>query len=219
MRVVGIDLSGPKNHRDTVLMVFEAADSQLRFIKCRNHMSDEEILKEIADQSQLDEVVIGIDAPLSYEDGGGDRESDRALRKFIVELGMKPGSIMAPTFNRMVYLTLRGIRLSREIERQASSNPVSIVEVHPGAVIGSRLSSIEMNDVLTYKQDLQVRKALLPWFEQQQLIGIPDTAAEQTHAIDACAAALGAWHWGGHTCTPKWRYAAKPPLHPYDFCC
>ncbi|WP_164219986.1 DUF429 domain-containing protein [Virgibacillus sp. YIM 98842] len=219
MRVVGIDLSGPKNHRDTVLMVFEAADSQLRFIKCRNHMSDEEILKEIADQSQLDEVVIGIDAPLSYEDGGGDRESDRALRKFIVELGMKPGSIMAPTFNRMVYLTLRGIRLSREIERQASSNPVSIVEVHPGAVIGSRLSSIEMNDVLTYKQDLQVRKALLPWFEQQQLIGIPDTAAEQTHAIDACAAALGAWHWGDHTCTPKWRYAAKPPLHPYDFCC
>src|SRR5690625_2459886 len=219
MIVIGIDLSGPSNHKDTVLVVFEVIENQLKFVKCRRHINDEEILKEVAAQSQVNEVVIGIDAPLSSEDGGGDRESDRALRKFIVEIGMKPGSIMAPTFNRMVYLTLRGIRLSREIERQASSHPISIVEVHPGAVIGSRLSSIEMDYVLKYKQDLEVRKVLIQWFEQQQLIGIPETAAEQSHTIDACAAALGAWHWGDHLFTPKWKYPAKPPLHPYDFCC
>jgi predicted nuclease with RNAse H fold len=219
MRVIGIDLSGPSNHKDTVLVVFEIIKNKLRFVKCRNHMSDEEILKEVAAQSQINEVVIGIDAPLSYEDGGGDRESDRSLRKFIVEIGMKPSSVMPPTLHRMVYLTLRGIKLSREIETQASPHPISIVEVHPGAVIGSRLSSIEMDYVLTYKQNLEVRKVLLRWLEQQQLIGIPDTAADENHTIDACAAALGAWHWGDHAFTPKWRYAAKPPLHPYDFCC
>jgi predicted nuclease with RNAse H fold len=219
MRVIGIDLSGPSNHKDTVLMVFEIIGKQLRFLKYRSNISDKEILKEAVLQSQLDEVVIGIDAPLSYEDGGGDRVSDRALRKFIVEIGMKPGSIMAPTYNRMVYLTLRGIKLTREMETQASRHPISIVEVHPGAVIGSRLSSLEMDYVLTYKQELEMRKLLLGWFEHQQIIGIPETAAEQSHSIDACAAALGAWHWKDPSFTPPWRYPAKPPLHPYDFCC
>jgi predicted nuclease with RNAse H fold len=182
-------------------------------------MSDEDILKEISAQSETDEVVIGIDAPLSYEDGGGDRESDRALRRFIIEIGMKAGSIMAPTYNRMVYLTLRGIKLSREIETQASRYPTSIVEVHPGAVIGSRLTEAEKDHVLSYKQSPEVRRLLLRWFKKQQLIGIPETAAEQSHAIDACAAALGAWHWGDQRYTPKWMYAARLPLHPYDFCC
>lgn len=219
MKIIGIDLSGPSNHKDTVLVVFEVEGKQLKLMKYRSHMSDEDILKEISAQSETDEVVIGMDAPLSYEDGGGDRESDRSLRRFIVEIGMKPGSIMAPTYNRMVYLTLRGTKLSREIENQVSRHPISIVEVHPGAVIGSRLSAAEKNHVLTYKQSTEVRKLLLGWFERQQLIGIPETAAEQSHVIDACAAALGAWHWGDSAYTPKWMYAAKPPLHPYDFCC
>ncbi|WP_067724545.1 DUF429 domain-containing protein [Oceanobacillus damuensis] len=219
MRVIGIDLSGPSNHKDTVLAVFEVQKSKLRFVKSMSNMSDEDILKEVSVQSQIDEVVIGIDAPLSYEDGGGDRQSDRALRKFIVKIGMKSGSIMPPTLNRMVYLTLRGIKLSREITAQASLHPISIVEVHPGAVIGSRLSSIEMNYVLAYKQDLEVRKVLLTWLEQKQLIGIPETVANQSHSIDACAAALGAWHWRDAAFTPKWLFPAEPPLHPYDYCC
>ena len=219
MRVVGIDLSGTSNHKDTVLTVFEVQNSQLGFVKIRSNMSDEEILKEIFEQAQLDEVVIGIDAPLSYEDGGGDRESDRALRKYIVEIGMKSSSIMPPTLNRMVYLTLRGIRLSREIESQVYKNPVSIVEVHPGAVVGSRLSSIEKDYVLTYKQDLNVRKILLSWLEDQQLIGVPDTVADFSHSFDSCIAALGAWHWKDNEFAPKWIFPAKPPLHPYDFCC
>jgi len=219
MRVIGIDLSGPRNHKDTVLAVFEERGGQLRFVKFGSPMSDEEILKEVSAQTQLDEVVIGIDAPLSYEDGGGDRVSDRELRKFIVEIGMRPGSIMPPTFNRMVYLTLRGIKLSREITTLASLHPISLVEVHPGAVIGSRLSPKEMDYVLEYKKDLESRRFLLKWLEQQHLLGIPETAAEHSHSIDACAAALGAWHWKNPALTPKWSAPAKPPLHPFDYCC
>jgi len=221
MRIIGIDLSGPSNHKDTVVMVFEEHGEQLRYIKCGSPMSDEEILKEVSVQSQIDEVVIGIDAPLSYEDGGGDRVSDRELRKFIVKKGMKPGSIMPPTFNRMVYLTLRGIKLSREITTIDSEHPISLVEVHPGAVIGSRLSPKDLDYVLTYKneKELEARKALLKWLEQQHLLGIPEKAAEQSHSIDACAAALGAWHWKNPAFTPKWRFPAKPPLHPFDYCC
>ncbi|WP_404328405.1 DUF429 domain-containing protein [Mesobacillus maritimus] len=219
MRFIGIDLSGPSNHKDTVVVVFEERGGQLRYVKCGSPMSDEEILKEVSAQSQIDEVVIGIDAPLSYEDGGGDRVSDRELRKFIVEIGMKPGSIMPPTFNRMVYLTLRGIKLSREITTLATLHPISLVEVHPGAVIGSRLSQKELDYVLAYKKDLEARKVLLRWLEQQHLIGIPETAAEQSHSIDACAAALGVWHWKNSEFTPKWKFPAKPPLHPFDYCC
>lgn len=112
MKVIGIDLSGPSNHKDTVLTVFDKHENNLKFIKLKSNIGDHGILKEISEQGQLDKAVIGIDAPLSYEDGG-DRQGDHGLRKFIVALGMKPGSIMPPTLNRMVYLTLRGIKLSK----------------------------------------------------------------------------------------------------------
>ncbi|WP_251027967.1 DUF429 domain-containing protein [Bacillus sp. ISL-77] len=149
MRVIGIDLSGPSNHKDTVLTVFELQNGQLNFIKLMSNIGDLDILKEIETQSQIDEVVIGMDAPLSYQDGGGDRQGDKQLRQFIVSLGMKPGSIMPPTLNRMVYLTLRGIKLSREIGNLTPNYPITIVEVHPGAVIGSRLSQEKLEYVLS----------------------------------------------------------------------
>lgn len=219
MKVIGIDLSGPSNHKDTVLVVFEVQHLKMKFIKMMRNVSDEEIINEVSAQSQDDEIVIGMDAPLSYEDGGGDRESDRSLRTYITEIGMKPSSIMPPTLNRMVYLTLRGIKLTREITNLAATYPISIVEVHPGAVIGSRMPRAEMNRVLTYKKDVEVRKIFLHWLEHQQLFGIPEIVAEETHSLDACAAALGAWHWKDNAFSPKWKFPAKPPLHPYDFCC
>ncbi|WP_462413599.1 DUF429 domain-containing protein [Neobacillus sp. Marseille-QA0830] len=219
MRVMGIDLAGPRNQRDTFLTVFEKQDDNLHLIKILNDVSDLDILNEISCQSRLDELVIGIDAPLSYQDGGGDRLADKQLRQYIVSLGMKPGSIMPPTLNRMAYLTLRGIRLSREIGTIQTENPVSIVEVHPGSVIGSRLIQDEMEYVLNYKQDLSARKYLRNWFETQKLTGLPATIEEETHSIDACAAALGAWHWKDPAFAPKWISRAIPPLHPYDYCC
>jgi predicted nuclease with RNAse H fold len=219
MRVIGIDLSGPSNHKDTVLTVFEKQGNQLRFVKWMTNVSDLEILKEVSEQGQLDELVIGIDAPLSYEDGGGDRQGDRELRKFIVSLGMKPGSIMPPTLNKMVYLTLRGIRLSREIQSLKTGFPISIIEVHPGAVIGSRLLQNEFPYVLSYKQNRSDRSFMRSWLEQQNLAGLPIAIEEESHSIDACAAALGAWHWKDPSLKPKWVFPAAPPLHPYSYCC
>lgn len=220
MRVIGIDLSGPSNHKDTVLTVFEQEAGQLKFIKLLSDVGDLEIINEMTKQSQIDEAVVGIDAPLSYQDGGGDRPGDKQLRQFIVSLGMKSGSIMSPTFNRMVYLTLRGIRLTREIENLKTIHPISIVEVHPGAVIGSRLSRDELEYVLSYKQDLAARVYIRNWFlKNQKLINLPDCIVEESHTIDACAAALGAWHWKDQAFQPKWLLPANSPLHPYDFCC
>lgn len=219
MRVIGIDLSGPSNHKDTVLTVFERQDGQLIFLKLLKNMGDLEILKEIQAQSLVDEVVIGMDAPLSYEDGGGDRQGDKQLRRFIVTLGMKSGSIMPPTLNRMVYLTLRGIKLSREISNLSTSYPVSIVEVHPGAVIGSRLSSPDLEYVLSYKQSLPARTWIRDWLGKQKLTNLPVFIDEESHLIDACAAALGAWHWKDPMLQPKWFFPGNPPLHPYDYCC
>ncbi|WP_236035056.1 DUF429 domain-containing protein [Alkalihalobacterium elongatum] len=190
MIVLGIDLSGPRNHKDTVLTVFETKGKQLIFNKILSEMSDKKILNEVMVQSERDELVIGIDAPLSYEDGGGDRQSDKLLRKFIVSLGMKSGSIMTPTFNRMVYLTLRGIKLSREIESLNSIHPISFVEVHPGAVIGSRLLREEIDYVLNYKQNVAARRFISDWLYKQQLLDLPERIEEESHMIDSCAAAL-----------------------------
>jgi uncharacterized protein len=219
MRIVGIDLSGPSNHKDTVLTVFEKQDSELKFVKLVRMVGDLAILEEVQSQSELGEVVIGIDAPLSYEDGGGDRLGDKQLRQFIIYLGMKSGSIMPPTFNRMVYLTLRGIKLTREIVNLNTQNPVSIVEVHPGAVIGSRLLSGDLEYVLTYKQNQIARAFLRDWMRDQALMGLPEFIEEESHMIDSCAAALGAWHWKDPAFGPKWLLPANPPLHPYDYCC
>jgi uncharacterized protein len=159
-----------------------------------------------------------MDAPLSYEDGGGDRLGDKLLRQFIVSLGI-PGSIMPPTFNRMVYLTLRGIKLSREVGNIPSVHPISIVEVHPGAVIGSRFSQEDLDIVLNYKQELSSRSKIRNWLGEQKLTQLPSYIDEESHMIDACAAALGAWHWRDPLLQSKWVLPANPPLHPFDYCC
>ncbi len=219
MKVIGIDLSGPKNHQDTFLAVFEKQGNGLKFEKCDGGFGDNAILAEIAGQSHQDEVVIGIDAPLSYQDGGGDRPGDRSLRQYIVKHGMKSSSIMPPTMNRMVYLTLRGIRLTREIAGLQSAHPISIVEVHPGAIIGSRLEAPDIPSVLSYKKDPSARNVVRKLFEKEMHAGLPPVIEQESHSIDACAAALGAWHWRDPVHGPKWLYPAEPPLHPYDYCC
>ncbi|NMH74632.1 DUF429 domain-containing protein [Bacillus sp. RO2] len=219
MILIGLDLAGPSNHKDTVLTVFKQNENHLMFQKMISNISDKEILNEIINLSRFDELVIGIDAPLSYQDGGGDRISDKQLRKFIVSIGMKSGSIMPPTYSRMVYLTLRGIKLTREIEKLRTTFPVSIVEVHPGAAMGTRVMEKELEYVLTYKQNPSSRKYLKNWFEQQNVIGLPNGVENESHSIDSCAAALAAWHWADHSLKPQWIFSAQPPLHPYDYCC
>jgi uncharacterized protein len=132
---------------------------------------------------------------------------------------MKSGSIMPPTFNRMVYLTLRGIKLTREIGKMKTVNPISIVEVHPGAIIGSRIPREDLKYVLTYKHEVSARTFIRSWLGEQQLKELPAFIDEESHTIDACAAALGAWHWKDPLFEPTWLLPANPPLHPYDYCC
>jgi predicted nuclease with RNAse H fold len=157
-------------------------------------------------------VVVGLDAPLSYNPGGGDRPADRELRKLIIERGLPPGSVMAPTLNRMAYLTLRGISVARAMEM--SSPGVRIIEVHPGAAVVLRGASVD--DARTFKTDPSSRGRLADWLSTQGVTGLPGEPATD-HELAACACAFAAWQWS--LGSPAWVAAACGPLSPYDFAC
>src|SRR5438046_2816458 len=106
MHVLGVDLSGPANVADTEVACFAPSASALRFVQERCDGSDGALYELVARLAAQGPVVIGVDAPLSYQPGGGDRCRDTALRRLIVRQGMRPGSVMPPTAPRMVYLTL-----------------------------------------------------------------------------------------------------------------
>ena len=137
MKIVGIDLSGPANSKDTSLVILQAKGKNLSYVKSIQEASDYMIYDEILGLTKTETVIIGLDAPLSYNIGGGDRESDHKLRMKIIEKGMPSGSVMTPTMTRMAYLTLRGISISRCLET-IDSPLVKIVEVHPGAAFALR---------------------------------------------------------------------------------
>ena len=202
----GIDLSGPSNTKDTSLAIFEGNEAQLSFVHLLEGVTDEKIYEQFRCTK---EATIGIDAPLSYQPGGGDRPSDRALRQRIVKAGMRSGSIMTPTMTRMVYLTLRGISLSRGLEANAH-----IVEVHPGAAIGLRA---RLEPVLAYKTDIDSRYELRNFLESEGVAGIPEEALQSTHSFDACLAAYAGWKW--QQGKSKFLYQAEPPFHPFDMSC
>lgn len=216
MHVVGIDLAGPANHQDTAMAIFKREGNVLSLQNLAFNNSDRKIIETIAALSSCgEEVIVGIDAPLSYQDGGGDRPSDKEVRNAIKAAGLYHGSIMAPTFHRMVYLTMRGIGLSRSLQNLTAS----IVEVHPGAALGLRLKEEDRQLALTYKKNEESRLHLIPYFKEWGLEGITAAAADTNHGLDACAAVLAAWHWGDPVHTPKLNVPASPPFHPFDFCC
>jgi predicted nuclease with RNAse H fold len=152
-----------------------------------------------------------MDAPLSYNPGGGDRESDRELRHLVSKKGNV--GIMPPTMNRMVYLTLRGIVLARMLETLKPDIDLRIVEVHPGASM--LLRNAPANEVASFKRNISARSQLLTWLETQGLKGIPRTGDVPDHYVASCAAALCAWQRSlGKS---AWVFPARPPEHPYDF--
>ena len=219
MKVIGIDLAGPANHKDTVMSVFQEREDLLFFENGIVHASDEKILTAIQAISANEKVVIGIDAPLSYQDGGGDRPQDKSIRKFIKEFGLSGSSIMPPTLTKMVYLTLRGIGLTRSIMLMNDCRNIRIVEVHPGAAIGTRIGPDQIEHALQYKKELSSRKAVFDWFPYMGLMEIPSEFVQTSHAIDSCASALASWHWGVETKQPTWQWIEKTPEHPFEFCC
>lgn len=174
---------------------------------------DKEIYHSIKHFHQAGDLVVGIDAPLSYNPGGGDRPFDSDLRKKIVAAGLKSGSVMTPTMTRMAYLTLRGISVARML--LTISKKIKIVEVHPGATLALRGASIK--DVLSFKKSGRSRRNLLRWLEDQGLRNIGTFKGPTDHYVAACACALAAWKW--HEQKSVWLQKASPPFHPFDFAC
>ena len=212
MKIVGIDLSGPRNFADTCLVSFEEHGDEIYLVDIRESADDDQILEAISSFDPKERIVIGIDAPLSYNPKGGDRASDSELRRLIHSRGGGAG-IMPPTMIRMVYLTLRGLHLTRVLE--SLEYGLSIVETHPGACMILRGAASE--DVHKFKADGSARKSLLDWLETNGLKGISRSEIASDHYVAACAAALGAWQWSRGK--SAWCFSAKPPHHPYDFAC
>jgi len=97
MDVIGIDLAGPCNAADTAVAAFRANGRSLVLQERLVGADDATIAALIARARPDANLVVGLDAPLSYNDGGGDRPADRLLRARAVAAGLLPGSIMPPT--------------------------------------------------------------------------------------------------------------------------
>ncbi len=214
MKIVGIDLSGPRNFADTCLVSFEEHGEEIHLSDVREGADDDQILEAISSLGQKERIVIGIDAPLSYNPKGGERPSDTELRRFVHAQGGRVG-IMPPTMIRMVYLTLRGLQLTRLLERLKPQYDLGIVEVHPGACM--ILRGADPDDVREFKREPPTRAHLLAWLGTKGLKGITRAETVSDHYVAACAAALGAWQWS--LGKPIWRFAQDLPHHPYDFAC
>ncbi len=214
MHIIGIDLSGPQNVADTHVAVLTTAGMGLNFLSALHGAADIDIFNLAASLGRSGGLIIGIDAPLSYNPGGGDRPSDKALRQAVRGSAGKVG-IMPPTMMRMVYLTLRGVALARMLESLRPGVPLRIVEVHPGAALLLRGASPP--NVALLKREEAARLRILDWLGTQGLQDIPTAKDLSDHFVMACAAALAARSWErGH---PAWCCPAAPPAHPYDFAC
>ena len=124
---IGLDLSGPSNAQDTSLCLLDNAG-----VRLFQHCSDQHIFDILQHLPTDQSIFIAVDAPLSYQDGGGFRDVDRALRRYLNQHGFQKIGVMAPTMTRMAYLTLRGMRF-KELCAQFAN--IELFETHPGAAL------------------------------------------------------------------------------------
>ena len=214
MFFIGIDLSGPSNSKETALVAFDASKREYLTVHKSLLGADDNNILFFANDLQLEgDLVVGIDAPLSYNVGGGDRPSDNELRMKIVAAGLRSGSVMAPTMTRMVYLTLRGISLARLL--LAANERTRVVEVHPGGAMALRGAPVD--DVVKFKNNVKSRWNLLAWLQMQGMKKAANIKDPTDHYVAACAGALAAWKWQQNKSV--WMHPAEPPVHPFDFAC
>lgn len=213
MYVVGADLSGPAGTQNTGVAVFSTDRAVLDFVDQQCDGSDASLLTTVEALSRKRPVVVGLDAPLSYQPGGGQRERDAELRTLIIARGMHPGAVMAPTAPRMVYLTLRGIVLAQVLTALRGRHQVRVVEVHPGASLCFRDAPVAA--IRTFAEDGGARETLLQWLPSQQICNLLVPSPCSSHFVAACAGALAAWDW--HSGKSRWLAQAQLPWHPYDF--
>lgn len=126
---------------------------------------------------------------------------------------------MPPTLTKMVYLTLRGISLTRRLIALDMIGKIQFAEVHPGAAIGTRIGEENLIHALHYKKELESRQYIAEWFQTIGVHGLPDEISNTSHQIDSCAAALAAWHWVDPAKNSPWQWSATSPEHPFEFCC
>lgn len=209
--IIGVDLSGPSNPADTACAVFENRDADLHLLALYAGLSDRELLSVVSRYASAD-MTIGLDAPLSYQDGGGDRSRDRDLRTLLSSCGLPSGSVMTPTMTRMAYLTLRGVQLAGML---AVMHPAArVLEVHPfGSLI---LAGIDAHQAAAVKQSAQARCDVLKALPTIGLQHLPSEAGTD-HELAAMGAAHAAWQW--RRGTPAWHRPAEPPHHPYPMAC
>ncbi|RSK26829.1 DUF429 domain-containing protein [Bacillus sp. HMF5848] len=215
MYYVGIDLSGPANKKDTSLAVFCEIHKKVVYKCLYKNVSDCDIFEIIGGLVKQGKVNIAIDAPLSYQDGGGDRAQDKELRKVIKDLGMKSGSIMPPTLTKMVYITLRGMYLASLLKNEYNKQ-IEIVEVHPGAVLAFRLTP-STRHLLAYKQCDNYYEEILQHIFFLHESGLETKHIESNHDLDACLAAFACYEYKERR--HKWIYPAQPPFHRYPLIC
>lgn len=211
--IVGIDLSGPSNIAETVAVVLQAHGESAAFDEQLAAAGDLDILNLISRLAQRGGVVVGLDAPLSYEPCGGLRRRDRALQSRVMERGMRSGSVMAPTLNRMAYLTLRGLAVARLLASTALSS-VTVLEVHPGAAFC--LHGAPLESVLAFKRHIAHRQSLLHWLSSQAVRNLPSEEPSD-HFVAACGSAFASWMWS--TGRAAWVASPEPPLHPFALVC
>ena len=235
MHWIGVDLSGPTNTADTAGFCFRSASgvapvrrgrasrggasppngfasASLECVGGGVGLADAEILALVAAVPAERGLIVALDAPLSYNPGGGDRPADRELRARLVRAGLRAGSVMAPTTTRMAYLTLRGISVAHAILR-ARPDAV-VVETHPAGAMVLRGAPAEQ--VAEMKRSPSAREALVKWLGSRGLPGPPDVGGSD-HGVAALACVLAARELERGRVVFDAR--ADPPHHPFRFVC
>ena len=209
VHVLGLDLAGPANAADTAAALYRVESGKPILVETATGLDDPAVAALLPPGPGL---VVGLDAPLSYQPGGGDRAGDRELRRLLKERGLAPGTVMAPTLTRMAYLTLRGMAIARLIEKLKPE--ARIVEVHPaGALVLREAAPLDVREL---KRSAEARMRLVARLAEAGLgPGLPADAGD--HLVAAAAAALAAWDWSRGEA--RWQWQAEPPHHPYDYTC
>ena len=186
--IIGIDLSGPSNPAATSVAIVQEAGGVLISGNLVSQADDKQILAIVAHAQSDGPVIVGLDAPLSS--GKGLRLRDINLRDHlrVVCPGLER-MVMPPTAPRMVYLSLRGIRVAHLLERYGGPG-VQVVETHPGAAMAFRGVPLA---ALRHKRNDEGAHPLRGWLAASSFGGAVASLVKSDHDIDACAAALAVW--------------------------
>lgn len=184
--LLGIDLSGPSNHADTCM----AWRNERGVIEVDCGCSDANILHWVKQASH--HAVVFIDAPLFYQDGGGYRACDGALRRYLNDRGLQRLGVMAPTLTKMVYLTLRGISLAHQLRALGAT----VIETHPGASLC--LSGMSPETVFALKSSPLAIQAVQSHWQQLGINFSKELTSD--HQVIAVQALLTAEKWVSGNC-------------------